>query len=61
MRLVRVYVSHGRVDVRMVIVQVEKVKVVVFRQESDVSEKELFGLGGSPQLLPEKPGLAAWL
>ena len=45
----------------MVIVQVEKVKVVVFRQESDVSEKELFGLGGSPQLLPEKPGLAAWL
>ena len=56
MRLVRVYVSHGRVDVRMVIVQVEKVKVVVFRQESDDSEKELFGIGGSPQLLPERPG-----
>jgi len=36
----------------------EDIQVVVFRQESDVSEKELAGVRGSPQLLPERPGLA---
>jgi hypothetical protein len=33
-------------------------KVVVFRQESDLSVQDLAGGSGSPQLLTEWPGLA---
>lgn len=58
MSLFRVQITRVQVDIKTVMVRVENVKVVVFRQESDVSEKELADFGGSPQLLPERPGLA---